>query len=98
VSARSLAPREVLADVQAGRVQLLDLRTWPERKLMGAPPGARPVRLLAHLARPAGPEAVYLCAHAVRSKWTRRRGAAEVAGGFRAWRRQGLPVEPARDR
>lgn len=93
---RSLPPAQVLADVQAGRAQLLDLRTWPERKLLGSPPGARPVGLLRHILRPAGPEAVYLCAHAVRSKWTLRRGAAEVAGGYRAWRRSGQPTSNSR--
>jgi rhodanese-related sulfurtransferase len=98
VSRRSLAPREVLDRVEAGEVRLLDLRTWPERRLMGAPPGARPAGLLSSVVRPAGADAVYLCAHAVRSKWTLRRGAAEVAGGFRAWRRQGLPVEPPAER
>ena len=41
------------------------------------------MRLLRHLLRPAGPDSVYLCAHAVRSQWTLRQGAAEVAGGFR---------------
>lgn len=89
---RSRPPQQVLVDVQAGRVRLLDLRTWPERRLMGSPPAAQPVSLLRHLLRPAGPEAVYLCAHAVRSKWTLRQGAAEVSGGYRAWRRQQLPT------
>jgi rhodanese-related sulfurtransferase len=89
---RSLPPEQVLADVRAGRVRLLDLRSWPERRLMGSPPDARSVSLLRHLLRPAGPGNVYLCAHAVRSKWTLRKGAAEVAGGHRAWRRRGLPV------
>jgi hypothetical protein len=36
---------------------------------------------------------IHLCQHAVRSKATLRRGAAEVAGGFVAWQRAGLPVE-----
>jgi rhodanese-related sulfurtransferase len=30
----------------------------------------------------------------VRSKLTLRNGAAEVAGGFKAWREAGLPVDP----
>ena len=89
---RSLPPEQVLADVQAGLVRLLDLRTWPERKLLGSPPGAQPVSLLRHLLDPEGPGTVYLCAHAVRSKWTLRNGAAEVAGGHRAWRKQRLPL------
>jgi rhodanese-related sulfurtransferase len=38
---------------------------------------------------------IYLCQHAVRSKATLRNGAAEVSGGFVAWRRVGLPVEKA---
>jgi rhodanese-related sulfurtransferase len=88
VTGRSLPPEQVLADVQAGRGRLLDLRTWPEHRLLGSPPGAQPVSLL----RPAGPDAVYLCAHAVRSTWTLRHGAAEVAGGFRAWRERQLPT------
>lgn len=92
MSGRSLPPQQVLTEVQGGRVRLLDLRTWPERRLAGSPPGAEPVSLWRHLLQPAGPEAVYLCAHAVRSKWTLRHGAAEVAGGYRAWRRHGLPT------
>lgn len=90
---RSVAPAQVLAEVEAGHVRLLDLRTSLERRLFGGPPGAEPVSLVRHVLRPAGPEAVYLCAHAVRSKWALRRGAAEVAGGYRAWRRLGLPTE-----
>lgn len=31
----SLPPEQVLAELLAGRVRLLDLRTWPERQLMG---------------------------------------------------------------
>jgi rhodanese-related sulfurtransferase len=42
---------------------------------------------------PEGPGAIYLCQHAVRSKATLRNGAAEVAGGFVAWQRAGLPIE-----
>jgi len=87
------AELQVLQAVREGRLELLDLRSWPERRLLGRPSGARPVRLLRHLLRPAGPGTVYLCAHAVRSKWTLRRSAAEVAGGYRAWRQQGLPTE-----
>lgn len=93
MSDRSLPPEQVLRAVDEGRVELLDLRSWPERRLLGRPPGARPVSLLRHMLRPAGPDTVYLCAHAVRSKWTLRRGAAEVAGGYRAWRQQGLPIQ-----
>jgi rhodanese-related sulfurtransferase len=45
--------------------------------------------------KPEGERAIYLCQHAVRSKLTMRNGAAEVAGGFVAWERAGLPVEKA---
>lgn len=93
MTGRSLPPEQVLADVQTGRVRLLDLRTRPERLLLGSPAGAEPVGLLRHLVHPAGPDAVYLCAHAVRSKWTLRNGAAEVSGGHRAWRKHGLPLK-----
>lgn len=72
-------------------MRLLDLRSWPERRLLGSPPGAEAVSLLRHLVAPEGTGTVYLCQHAVRSKWMLRRGAAEVAGGFRAWRSAGLP-------
>jgi rhodanese-related sulfurtransferase len=48
------------------------------------------------MAKPEGPGVIYLCQHAVRSKATLRNGAAEVAGGFAAWRRAGLPVETER--
>jgi hypothetical protein len=51
------------------------------------------VSLAKHLVQPEGPGAIYLCQHAVRSKWTLRRGAAEVEGGFVAWKQAGLPVE-----
>lgn len=93
MSARSLPPDQVLAGVLAGRLRLLDLRTWPERRLMGSPPGSQPAGLIRYILRPPGPGTVYLCAHAVRSKWTLRRGAAEIAGGFRAWRKRGLPLQ-----
>ena len=90
---RSLSPQQVWAAVQRGELRILDLRSEPERRRHGAPPGAIPVSLPRHAARPAGGDAVYLCQHAVRSKLTGRRGAAEVAGGFVAWRAAGLPVE-----
>jgi hypothetical protein len=50
------------------------------------------VSLLRHVLWPQRAGTVYLCQHAVRSKLTGWRGAAEVAGGWVAWRRQGLPV------
>ena len=89
---RTITPELAHHAAQDGRVELLDLRTWLERVLMGRPSGSRHVGLIRHLLRPAGPEAVYLCAHAVRSKWTLRRGAVEVEGGFRRWRRDGQPT------
>ena len=58
----------------------------------GVPPGAIPVSLTRHLLKPEGEGAIYLCQHAVRSKGTLRNGAAEVAGGFVAWERAGLPI------
>ena len=90
---RSLEPREVWDLVQRGEARLLDLRTAVERRRYGAPPGAEPVSLPRHVASPKGSGTIYLCQHAVRSKLTTRRGAAEVAGGFAAWREAGLPIE-----
>ncbi|HET7875314.1 MAG TPA: rhodanese-like domain-containing protein [Methylomirabilota bacterium] len=95
-STRSVDPSEVWARLQAGEARLLDLRTEVERRRYGAPPGAIPVSFAAEMLRPAGQGMVYLCQHAVRSKLTLRAGAAEVAGGFVAWQRAGLPVEKAR--
>jgi rhodanese-related sulfurtransferase len=91
--ARSLEPEAAWNAVQLGFAQILDLRTEIERRRYGAPPGARPVSLAKHLATPEGPGAIYLCQHAIRSKVTLRRGAVEVAGGFAAWMKAGLPVE-----
>jgi rhodanese-related sulfurtransferase len=54
------------------------------------------VSLARHLLKPEGTGAIYLCQHALRSKATLRNGAAEVAGGFVAWRRSGLPIEKAK--
>ena len=90
---RSLEPREVWELVERGEARLLDLRTGAERRRYGAPPGSEAVSLPRHVAAPEGPGTVYLCQHAVRSKLTTRRGAAEVAGGFAAWRDAGLPIE-----
>jgi rhodanese-related sulfurtransferase len=93
VSPRSVDPQEVWALVQRGDVRLLDLRTELERRRYGAPPGAVPVSLARHVLKPEGEGTIYLCQHAVRSKATLHKGAAEVAGGFVGWRRAGLPVE-----
>jgi rhodanese-related sulfurtransferase len=90
---RSVEPQQVWALLQREEARLLDLRTEIERRRYGAPPGAIPVSLTRHILKPEGEGAIYLCQHAVRSKATLRNGAAEVAGGFVAWRRAGLPVE-----
>jgi rhodanese-related sulfurtransferase len=92
--ARALSPDGVWEAAQRGELRILDLRSEPERRRYGAPPGAIPVSLARHAARPEGVGSVYLCQHAIRSKLTGRRGAAEVAGGFVAWREAGLPIEP----
>ncbi len=86
-------PADVWQTLQRGETRLLDLRPAAERRRYGAPPGAVPVSLARHVLRPEGSGTVYLCQHAVRSKLTLHRGAAEVAGGFAAWRAAGLPVE-----
>ena len=71
---RAIAPEVVWAAVEGGQAELLDLRTTAERRRFGAPPGAKPVSLAKHMANPRGTGVVYLCQHAVRSKWTLRRG------------------------
>ena len=93
VVGRSLEPKAAWEAVQLGFAEILDVRTGIERRRYGAPPGARPVSLAKHMASPEGPGAIYLCQRAIRSKATLRRGAAEVAGGFAAWIKAGLPVE-----
>ena len=90
---RSVEPLEVWALLERGDLRLLDLRTELERRRYGAPPGAVPVSLARHVLSPESEGTIYLCQHAVRSKATLRNGAAEVAGGFVAWRRAGLPIE-----
>ena len=90
---RALEPEAAWEAVQLGLAEILDVRTEIERRRYGAPPGARPVSLVKHMASPEGPGSIYLCQHAIRSKVTLRRGAAEVAGGFAAWMDAGLPVE-----
>jgi rhodanese-related sulfurtransferase len=90
---RSVAPQEVWRLLQEGDAQLLDVRTEIERRRYGAPPGAISVSLAQHVLNPEGTGTIYLCQHAVRSKATLRNGAAEVAGGFVAWQRTGLPIE-----
>jgi rhodanese-related sulfurtransferase len=91
--ARAVDPREVWERLQRGEVRVLDLRTEAERRRYGAPPGATSVSLARHVAKPQGTGTIYLCQHAVRSKATPRNGASEVAGGFVAWMKAGLPIE-----
>jgi rhodanese-related sulfurtransferase len=93
VVARSIEPEAAWESVQLGFAQILDLRTEFERRRHGAPPRARPVSLAKHIVHPEGPGSIYLCQHAMRSKATLRNGAAEVAGGFAAWKKADLPVE-----
>ena len=90
---RSIAPEQAWELVGRGEAQLLDLRTELERRRYGWPPGAPRVSLTRHVALPGGPDTIYLCQHANRSKLTARRGAAEVAGGWPAWQAAGLPIE-----
>jgi|SRR5450755_3448914 rhodanese-related sulfurtransferase len=91
----SIAPEHAWEVVERGEARLLDLRTELERRRYGWPPGAPRVSLAKHVAWPGGPDTIYLCQHANRSKLTARRGAAEVAGGWLAWEAAGLPVERA---
>jgi rhodanese-related sulfurtransferase len=88
-----MKPEAAWGAVQLGFAEILDLRTEIERRRHGAPPGARQVSLAKHIVSPEGPGTIYLCQRAIRSKATLRRGAAEVAGGFAAWKEAGLPVE-----
>lgn len=90
---KSLAPTDALERVRRGEARILDLRTEVERRRYGYPPGAPRVSLLRHVLNPAGTDTIYLCRHANRSKLTRWRGAAEIAGGWAAWEAAGLPVE-----
>jgi rhodanese-related sulfurtransferase len=90
---QSVEPPEVWSRLERSDARLLDLRTKLERRRYGAPSGAIPVSLARHVLRPEGEGTIYLCQHAVRSKATLRNGAAEVAGGFVAWRRARLPIE-----
>jgi rhodanese-related sulfurtransferase len=96
VTGRSVEPQQAWALLERGAVRLLDLRTGPERRRYGAPPGALRVSLARHVINPEGEGTIYLCQHAVRSKATLHNGAAEVAGGFVAWRQAGLPIENVR--
>ncbi len=90
---RSIPAAEAWERVQRGEAKLLDLRTSFERRRHGWPPGAPRVSLARHLAAPEGPDTIYLCQHANRSKLTGWRGAAEVRSGWQGWLDAGLPVE-----
>jgi CIC family chloride channel protein len=90
-AARSLPAEEAWAAAGRGELAILDLRTRAERRRYGWPPGAPRVSLLRHALWPAGPRAVYLCQHAVRSRLTLWRGAAQIEGGWIAWQQAGLP-------
>jgi rhodanese-related sulfurtransferase len=96
-SVTSVTPEDAWAAVQAGQARLLDLRTEAERRMFGWPPGAPRVSLARHVVLPGSEDTIYLCQHANRSKLTGRRGAAEVAGGWPAWERAGLPIERPKD-
>lgn len=89
---KSLTPARAWAAASRGELVILDLRTEPERRRYGWPPGARRVSLLRHVLWPGGPRTVYLCQHAIRSRLTRWRGAAHIDGGWAAWQQAGLPV------
>lgn len=88
-----MEPSDAWRAVQGDGAQLFDLRTELERRRYGWPPGVKRVSLGRHILFPGGPGAIYLCQHANRSKLTGWRGAAEVAGGWPAWRDSGLPIE-----
>jgi rhodanese-related sulfurtransferase len=92
----SISAAEAWARVQRGDARLLDLRTEFERRRYGFPPGAPRVSLTQHIAWPGGPDTIYLCQHANRSKLTCRRGASEVQNGWEGWLAAGLPVEHPR--
>jgi CIC family chloride channel protein len=89
--ARSLPADEAWAAASRGELAILDLRTRAERRRYGWPPLAPRVSLLRHALWPDGPRTVYLCQHAVRSRLTLWRGAAQIEGGWVAWQRVGLP-------
>ena len=89
----SVTPADAWARAKLGTAEILDLRTRAERQHSGWPPGARKVSLVAHVIRPRGHGTIYLCQHAKRSRLTLRRGADEVAGGWKRWLDEGLPAE-----
>ena len=90
---RTVSAQEAWDAVRRGDARLLDLRTELERRRYGWPPGAARVSLARHVLWPGGADTIYLCQHANRSKLTGRRGAAEVAGGWRGWIEAKLPIE-----
>ncbi len=92
-SVRSVPAARAWELVQAGEARLLDLRTEAERRRYGWPPGAPRVSLARRIAAPGGPDVIYLCQHANRSKLTARNGAAEIRDGWPGWQEAGLPIE-----
>lgn len=87
-----LSPEEAYREATERATPILDLRTRSERRRFGYPPGSVKVSLLIHALRPRS-GAIYLCQHAVRSRLPASRGARQIAGGFVAWERAGLPIE-----
>jgi rhodanese-related sulfurtransferase len=92
-SGRSIPATEAWARVQRGEAEILDLRTTLERRRYGWPPGARQVSLRRHALHPGGPDTIYLCQHARRSKLTLHQGAAEIANGWNGWLNAELPIQ-----
>lgn len=92
---KAITPHQAWDAVERNEAEILDLRTRAERRRYGWPPGAKRVSLLRHSLVPRKGGAIYLCQHAVRSKVPALRGAPEVAKGFVAWQKAGLPIERA---
>jgi rhodanese-related sulfurtransferase len=86
---RSLTAEQAWGAVQRGQARLLDLRTELERRRYGWPPSTPRVSLARHVLWPGGQDTIYLCQHANRSKLTGWRGAAEIEGGWLAWKNAG---------
>jgi rhodanese-related sulfurtransferase len=90
---RELSASEAWAAVCRGEAAILDLRTELERRRYGWPPGSRRGSLVRHVLWPRKGPTIYLCQHANRSRLTRWRGAAQIAGGWPAWQQAQLPIE-----
>ncbi len=91
--ARSVPAEQAWAAATRGEVAILDLRTEFERRRYGWPPGSPRVSLLRHMLWPRDSRTIYLCQHANRSRLTRWRGAAQIAGGWSAWVIAELPIK-----